>query len=67
MMTREPFSIDSVQSAPGTDEFNVPLHQPHPPGYFLYVMAGRLARLLFHDPNTALVSISAVTGLTVRK
>ena len=60
------FSMDSVQFALGMDRFDVSLHQPHPPGYFLYVMAGRLARLIFHDANTALVGVSIVAGaLTV--
>ena len=52
------FNMDSVQFALGTEDYDVTLHQPHPPGYFLYVMMGRLARHLTGDPNTAFVAIS---------
>ena len=34
------------------------MHQPHPPGYFLYICLGRLASLIFHDANSAFVAIS---------
>ncbi len=50
--------IDSVNYALALGRFDPTVHQPHPPGYFLYVYLGRMARLIFHDPNTALVSVS---------
>lgn len=62
-LTRLPFvsgllyNMDSVQFALALDRFDVGLHQPQPPGYFLYVMMGRLARLFVHDDNTALIAI----------
>src|SRR5512143_2877315 len=56
------FSSDSVQVALGMKRFDVSLHQPHPPGYFLYVMAGRLAQAFTTDANAALVLVSIVTG-----
>src|SRR5882672_3851129 len=56
------YDIDSVNYALALDRFDPTVHQPHPPGYFLYVQVGRLARLIFEDPNTALVALSIVAS-----
>jgi hypothetical protein len=57
---------DSVNFALGMEQFDVRLHQPHPPGYLLYVLLGRLVNLLVGDANASLVWISVVFGgLTV--
>lgn len=52
------YDIDSVNFALALRRFDPAVHQPHPPGYFLYVVFGKLLNLLVHDPNTALVAIS---------
>ena len=52
------YDIDSVNFALSLRHFDPSTHQPHPPGYFLYVCLGRLASLIFPDANTALVAIS---------
>ncbi|HUQ92721.1 MAG TPA: DUF2723 domain-containing protein [Bryobacteraceae bacterium] len=52
------YDLDSVNFALALDHFDPAAHQPHPPGYFLYVLLGRLARLLIADSNNALVAIS---------
>jgi hypothetical protein len=52
------YDIDSVNFALAMGHFNPSTHQPHPPGYFLYVSAARLLNYIFHDPNTALVALS---------
>jgi hypothetical protein len=54
------YDIDSVNFALALKRFDPSVHQPHPPGYFLYVCLGRLANLLTHDANAALVGISIV-------
>ena len=54
------YDIDSVNFALALKRFDPSVHQPHPPGYFLYVCLGRLANVLFHDANAALVGISIV-------
>lgn len=54
------YDIDSVNFALALKRFDPSVHQPHPPGYFLYVCLGRLSGLLFHDANQALVAISIV-------
>lgn len=58
--------MDSIQFALALDHFDVTVHQPHPPGYFLYVMLGRLLHSFIQDPNTMFVSLSiAFSAMTV--
>jgi hypothetical protein len=52
------YDIDSVNFALALRNFDPAVHQPHPPGYFLYVYLGRLVDLLFHDANKTFVTIS---------
>ncbi len=70
--TRVPFTsrfllhLDSGQFALALEKFDITVHQPHPPGYFLYVMMGRILHLFIADANTVFVSISVFfSGLTV--
>ena len=61
------YDLDSVNFALGMGRFDPTVHQPHPPGYFLYVCVARLVNSIVHDPNTALViiSIAASCGAVV--
>jgi len=52
------YDIDSVNFALALRRFNPGVHQPHPPGYFLYVCLGRLVNYFLHDANAAFVAIS---------
>ena len=52
------YDLDSVNFALGIQRFDPGAHQPHPPGYFLYVCLARLLNRFLTDPNTALVTIS---------
>lgn len=52
------YTMDSAQYALALDNFDVVAHQPHPPGYFLYVMAGRLFHIFIPDPNFALIALN---------
>jgi hypothetical protein len=52
------YDIDSVNFALALDRFDPAVHQPHPPGYYLYVCTGRLVNAVMHDANTSLVAIS---------
>ena len=72
IVTRYPFksnllySMDSGHFALALKNYNVLVHQPHPPGYFLYVMLGRVFHRFLVDANLALVSISIIfSGLMV--
>ncbi len=72
LISRLPFTskylyhMDSGHFALALQDYNIVLHQPHPPGYFLYVMLGKLLHLFISDANTIFVLISIVfSGLTV--
>jgi len=54
-VSRYLYHLDSGQFALALDNYDLVLHQPHPPGYLLYVMSGRLVNLLVHDPNMAFI------------
>ena len=54
------YDIDSVNFALALHRYDPSSHQPHPPGYFLYVLLGRLVNLIYHDANVAFVAISIV-------
>ncbi len=56
------FDHDSVQFALGLKNYDVYLHQPHPPGYFLYVYTAKLIDFFVHDANTSLVWISVLAS-----
>jgi hypothetical protein len=68
-VTRLPFrstilyNWDSVNFALGILDFNVIKHQPHPPGYILYIALGKALNWLAHEPNTALVWLSIGAGV----
>ncbi len=61
------YDVDSVNFALAIGRFDPAVHQPQPPGYFLYVCLGKLLNEFFHDPNAAfvLVSIAASCGAVV--
>ena len=61
--SRDLYDLDSVNFALGMERFDTRVHQPHPPGYFLYVCLGRLVNFLVHDANLALVLVSIAAGM----
>jgi hypothetical protein len=55
-MTRTLYAFDSANYALAIRDFyNVAFHQPHPPGYPLYVFFGKVIDLAVHDANRALI------------
>ena len=54
------YDLDSVNFATGMQRFDVTVSQPHAPGYYLYIVLGRLFSLVLPDANDALVAISVV-------
>jgi hypothetical protein len=60
--SRALYDIDSVNFALALRRFDPMTHQPHPPGYFLYVCLGRLVNLFIPDANAALVAISVAAS-----
>ena len=72
VISRVPFTskylyhMDSVQYALALENYNITVHQPHPPGYFLYVMLGRLLNLFIQNANITFIVVSIFfSGLTV--
>jgi hypothetical protein len=59
------YDLDSVNFALAMQRFDPRVHQPHPPGYFLYICAGRLLNIAFHDANLALVVLSILASCGV--
>src|SRR6267143_4910795 len=59
------YDLDSVNFALAMQRFDPRVHQPHPPGYFLYISFGRLLNSVFHDANLALVVMSIVASCGV--
>jgi hypothetical protein len=53
---------DSAQFALAIEHYNVSEGLPHFPGYFLYVMLGRVVNLFVGDPHASLVWISVFSG-----
>ena len=59
------YDLDSVNFALAMQRFDPRVHQPHPPGYFLYICLGRLLNMVFHDANLALVVLSILASCGV--
>lgn len=55
-----PVNWDAVQLALALDRFDLRLHQPHAPGYLLYVLAGRAVNLVVGDPSLSLSILSVL-------
>lgn len=68
-ITRIPFTSkflyewDSVQYALAFEKYDISHHQPHPPGYILFVALGKVINILFNDANTTIVFISIVFSI----
>ncbi len=56
------YQWDSAEFTLAIREYNVALSQPHAPGYFLYVMMGRLVNCFVGDPHASLVWLSVLGG-----
>lgn len=59
------FDLDSILYARALNVFDLQLHQPPLPGYWVYIQIGRVAQILFADPNLSLEVVSAVLGLAL--
>ena len=56
---------DSVNFAFGLDDFDVTKHWPHPPGYPVYIGAGKLVYPVIADHAAALTLVSALSAASV--
>jgi len=57
------YSWDSVSFALSIENFDLHLHQPHPPGYILYSYTIRLLNHLIHDPNKTMIYLNIAATL----
>jgi hypothetical protein len=57
-----PYHWDCAEFALAINDYNIALSQPHAPGYFLYVMLGRVVNFFLGDPHASLVWLNVVTG-----
>jgi hypothetical protein len=53
---------DGAQFALAIGSYDMRISQPHPPGYFMYVMLGKLVNLGIGEPHTSLVWLSVIAG-----
>jgi hypothetical protein len=53
---------DSAQFALAIEHFDVSLSLPHRPGYFLFIMLGRIVNLFVGDPHSSLMWVNMVAG-----
>src|SRR5438094_4728433 len=57
-----PINWDGVQFNLALSHFDLHAHQPHPPGYILYVLAGRALDTITSNPNLALSLLSVLSS-----
>lgn len=60
-----PWDWDEILFARGVLEFDVPGHRPHPPGFPLFIAAGKLLFPLFGDAFRALQSVSLIAAIAL--
>jgi hypothetical protein len=61
---QQPWHWDEFQFAYAVRDFDLARHQPHPPGYYLFIVAGRALDALLDDPFLALRCVSALAIAT---
>ncbi len=57
-----PINWDSVQFELALSHFDLHAHQPHPPGYILYVLAGRALDSVLGNPSMSLSLLSVLSS-----
>src|SRR5438876_5950981 len=62
VVRQTPINWDGVQFELALSRFDLAAHQPHPPGYILYVLAGRALNLLVGPPGLALSLLSVLAA-----
>lgn len=58
-----PWDWDEVLFCLALRDYNVAAHQPHPPGFPLYIVLGKIARLFADSDFHALQAVNVVTGM----
>ena len=63
MFAKYLYNWDSVQFALALEHFSVADHAPHPPGYPLFVLTGKLFRFFLPDANAAFVTTACLFAI----
>lgn len=63
MFAKYLYNWDSVQFALALEHFSVADHTPHPPGYPLFVLTGKLFQYFLPDANAAFIATSFLFAL----
>jgi hypothetical protein len=56
------YNGDSVNFGLGLERFSISEYQPHPPGYILYIAAGRFLNFFLGDAHAALLTLSILAA-----
>ena len=59
------WEYDDILFARALHKFDVTIHSPHPPGYPVFVMLGRLGYALLGDEHRAYAALSLVFGMSL--
>lgn len=52
------YNWDAGNFALGVNNYNIAMHQPHPPGYPIFIGLGKVLNYFLHDANFSLVLVS---------
>lgn len=57
------YEWDSVDYALAFEKYDISHHQPHPPGYILFVALGRIVNIIFNDANATIIFLSVIFSI----
>src|SRR5437016_2204948 len=61
-MARSPWAWDEMLFTSAVRAYDVTQHHPHPPGYPLFIVLGKVARLTVRDDFRALQTVNLIAG-----
>ncbi|MDP3970269.1 MAG: DUF2723 domain-containing protein [bacterium] len=64
-LSKTPFNWDAAQFVLGVEHFSVNMHQPHPPGYPLYVGLGKVLALITSSHTALLIITVLIAAVTI--
>lgn len=62
-MSKYLYDWDSIGYALAFQNYNISLHQPHPPGYIFYVASSKAVNIFFNDPNFSMIFLSILFSI----
>src|SRR2546425_1652190 len=64
-LARTPWDWDELLFMQALDRYDVALHRPHPPGFPLYILAGKIVRKLGLGDFHALQALSVLAAMAI--